>query len=174
MEKYFCGLVVCDFDTSSWRFAKAFYKADEVYIQDYVPAFAPDFLAHYLVLLRWYVCLYRCTLFSSLRLGKVYRLFCWKFDKFRKCRRFVLLRYSSYKLYYIFGRNTKKNTGDLDLLDCSNYYFSKIFCCFLLLGSQVCSHYSLYKSFVDVAHQCLRQRVYKSNFLLWVVHENCL
>ena len=62
-----------------------------------------DFSAHHL-LLQWHGCLYRRALFSSLCLFIDSRLF----GEFRKFRCFVLMLNLSYKLHYVFGKNTDR------------------------------------------------------------------
>ena len=59
-----------------------------------------------------------------------------------------------YKLYYTHTYIRKKyrqNTSNVDLSDCSNYYFSKIFGCFNHLEVRSILHYIIYKSFLDTA-----------------------
>ena len=73
MEKYFCGLAVCDVFVRSRSFSKAFCQTGEGDIQDYAPA------QH---------------IFTGIFLHTTY------YYAENTC--FVLLHYSSYKLLYIF------------------------------------------------------------------------
>ena len=71
-----------------------------------------------------------------------FRAICCEFGEFRKCRCFVLMFCfdSLYKLAILYiWKKYRQKTCNVDLLNCSNSYFSKIFGCFYLPGSQAYS-----------------------------------
>ena len=109
--------------------------------------------------------MYRQTLFSSLHLRIDSGLFVVNLANVKVlmfC--FALMHNSLYKLFHIFERNTDKNVYcTVDLLECSNSLFSKIFGCFNRLEVRPILHYIVYKFFVDTAQTGPRQRVHKNN-----------
>ena len=60
---------------------------------------------------------------------------CCEFDKLRKCQCFGFAVLLIQTILY-FWKGYTQNTGNVDLLACSNYYCSKIFCRFELPGSK--------------------------------------
>ena len=87
-----------------------------------------DLSAHYLWLLLWGGLSYRWGLFSSLRLGIDFGLFVVNLVNLESVYVvfWLLIHHIIQTIIYVW-KKYRQNTGNVDLLDCSNYYFSKVF-----------------------------------------------